>query len=89
MWKKLLLINASMLVGFFAALFVIPGRTPMFVFAVGCLVVAATINVALFGRRREVPSGNRRRWRLLPVLLVWIVFVLALLLHIYHWPVAF
>jgi hypothetical protein len=87
--KKALLVNACLIAGFTITLLVAPGRTPIYALAVACIGVAAAVNFAILRRPIEVEGQVARRWRLFPVLILWIVFVLALLMHVYRWPIAF
>ena len=65
-WKRIALINFSALGGAVAALFVVPERTPVWLWGVVSFVVLIVLNVAAVRRRRSAEgeivsesSGNR------------------------------
>jgi hypothetical protein len=58
MWKRVALVNLSALVGAIAALFSIPGTTPVWVWALASIGFLIVVNFVMFRRRGSKVGGD-------------------------------
>jgi uncharacterized membrane protein YfcA len=78
-WKKALIINAGILVGCLAGLYLSPGATPTWLFALACIVVTVAINLAVFlGPRLRKNTGTPAKRRPSRMVEVWIILALSI-----------
>lgn len=88
-WKKFIVVNSSMLAGFIVMVFVVPPQTPAWIFFTACIFVAIVANIFLV-RADVVHSAPRgKTWRTFPIVIVWTLFLLAILSRLLHWPIRF
>jgi hypothetical protein len=85
-WKKYTALNASMLVGFFVSLYVLPSSTHFWPLAIAFLVFLASINYALFRRLRQTKNSQTERPDqsaiIAALILVFLDSVLSRILHL-------
>ena len=80
-WRRVLLINISLLIGFAISAFILPPNTPAWLWALVCLLALLVLNY--FFLRRPLKVDNEQRSRL-PQVIMLLGFVILLLDLIYH-----
>jgi uncharacterized membrane protein YfcA len=85
-WQKFTVLNAGMLLGVLASIFMLPSDTPTWLWASVCIVVIVAMNYLLLGKLRGSSGAQAKlpRSSTLIIAVGFLIFVIDLLYHLAH-----
>ncbi|MGH9715727.1 MAG: hypothetical protein ACRD4R_03225 [Candidatus Acidiferrales bacterium] len=86
-WQKYAVLNAGMVLGCLASVFMLPGSTPVWIWVSVCVAVIAMMNFFAFTRLRKdnkKQSSSGSRFTTAVVFVGFLIFALDLAFHLIH-----